>query len=57
MLCFCFEQVFDKWNQFSHNKGMNFCVISRFESLDLRCEMTVMLRDWVSGGDKVVSEH
>ena len=27
MLRFCFEQVFDKWNQFSHNKGMKFCVV------------------------------
>ena len=36
------EKVFDKWNQFSHNKGMKFCVVSCFESLYLRCEMTVM---------------
>ena len=42
MLHFCFEQVFDKWNQFSHNKGMKFCVVSCFESLDLSYEMTVM---------------
>ena len=51
MLRFCSEQVFDKWNQFSHNKGMKFCVISCFESSDLRCEMTVMPRDRVSGRD------
>ena len=36
MLLFCSEQVFDKWNQFSHNKGMNFCVVSGFMSLNLR---------------------
>ena len=47
MLRFCFEQVFDKWNQFSHNKGIKFCVVSCFESLDSRLEMTVMSRDWV----------
>ena len=47
MLRFCSEQVFNKWNQFSHNKGMKFCVLSCFESSDLRCEMMVMPRDWV----------
>ena len=52
MLCFCSEQIFYKWNQFSHNKGMNFCVVSCFKSLDLRCEMTVMSRDRVLGIDK-----
>ena len=57
MLRFCSKQVFDKWNQFSHNKGMKFCVILRFESLNLRCEMTVMPQDWVSGLDRVVSKH
>ena len=57
MLHFCSEQVFDKWNQFSHNKGMKFCVVWRFESLNLRCEMTVMPQDWVSGLDRVVSKH
>ena len=56
-LHFFFEHVFDKWNQFSHNKGMKFCVVSWFESLDLRCEMTVMPRDRVSGCDRVTSEH
>ena len=44
MLRFCSEQVFDKWNQFNHNKGMKFCVVSCFESLDLRCNMKVMSR-------------
>ena len=51
MLRFCSEQVFDKWNQFNHNKGMKFCVVSCFESLDLRCEIMVMSRDWVLGSD------
>ena len=53
MLCFYSEQVFYKWNQFSHNKGMKFCVISCFESLDLRCEMTIMSRDRVLGRDNI----
>ena len=51
MLRFCSKQVFDKWNQFSHNKGMKFCIVSYFESLDLRCEMTVITRDQVLGCD------
>ena len=42
MLRFFSEHVFDKWNQFYHNKGMKFYVISHFESLDLRCEMMGM---------------
>ena len=42
MLHFCFEHVSNKWNHFSHNKGMKFCVVSRFEPLDLRCKMTIM---------------
>ena len=54
---FCSKQVFNKWDQFSHNKGLNFCVVSCFESLDLRREMTVMPLDRVSRRDKVVSEH
>ena len=53
MLCFFFEQVFDKWNQFSHNKRMKFCVVSLFDSLYLGCEMIVMPRDRVSGCDRV----
>ena len=57
MLRFCFEQVFDKWNQFSHNKMMKFYVVLCFESLDLRSKMTVMPRDRVSGHDRVVREY
>ena len=49
MLSFCSERVFDKWNQLSHNKGMKFCVFSRFESLELRCKMTVMPQDRFQG--------
>ena len=49
--CFRSEKVFDKCNQFSHNKGMKFCVVSYFESLDLRCKMKVMSRDRVLGLD------
>ena len=57
MLHFCSKQVFDKWNQFSHNKGLKFCVVSCFESLDLRCKMTVTSWNQVFGLDRVVSEH
>ena len=57
MLHFYSEHVFDKWNQFSHNKGMNFYVISCFECLDLRCKTTVMSRDRVLGHYRVVSKH
>ena len=52
MLRFCFEQVFDKWNKFNNNKEMRFCVVSCFESLNLRCKMTIMSRDRVLGCDK-----
>ena len=51
MLRFCFKHVIDKWNQFSHNKEMKFCVVSCFESLDLGCEITVMSHDQVLGRD------
>ena len=57
ILCFYSEQVFNKWNQFNYNKGMKFCVVSCFESLDLRCEITVMPRDRVSRRDRVASGH
>ena len=57
MLHFCSEHVFNKWNRFNHNKGMKFCVFLCFKSLDLRCEMTVIPWDWVSGHDRVVSKH
>ena len=42
ILRFFSEQVFDKWNQLSHNKRMKFCIISHFKSLDLRYEMTII---------------
>ena len=35
---------------------MKVCVVSHFEPLGLRCEMTVMPLDQVSGHDRVVSE-
>ena len=43
--------MFGNWTKSSYKKG-KVCVVSHFESLSLKCEMTVMSLDQVPGHDK-----